>query len=68
MFVTITWEVCMKPTKVAISEQPEQKREVSQVPQEVYDPKHPYKDWDPSAPALSDEDYRKLLRGELVEL
>ncbi|OGZ42575.1 MAG: hypothetical protein A3C80_03715 [Candidatus Ryanbacteria bacterium RIFCSPHIGHO2_02_FULL_45_43] len=32
------------------------------------DPKHPYRYEDPSWVGLSKEDYKKLMRGELVEV
>lgn len=58
----------MESTKIAVPEQSKEERKASQVPAEVYDPEHPYKDWDPSAPFISDELEDKLVRGELVDL
>lgn len=62
-------EVGMESKAAAATARPKEERKVSQFPQEVYDPEHPYKDWDPSAPyVLSDEEEEMLMRGELVDL
>ena len=64
----------MPPTtaKTAKSTQKERirkKNTVSKFPPGIYDPDHPYKDWDPCAPyVLSDEEEAALRLGEFVDL